>query len=235
MNIKEIVNNNWNLKINLMGGRIEELSFKNEIILGTFKRIDEKIGNTHICTPNFGDEGMEKFGLPFHGPFRNMEWKLIFESENRLEIEVIDLKLRVRQIFEINNYFIQKVIVENLGKKERIVNVAIHNYWDSKNGWRESKLNGEKIETLVLKNTYDSLNEKNLIEIAGKRLIDWQVFGCNYGQFWTAFIENDDKKEFDEKYFCMEPSLEKQGFLDNGKNNLGVGEKIEIGQKIKIS
>jgi len=42
MNNLEIKKNDWGLKINLDGGRIEELRYKDEIILGTYQRIDGK-------------------------------------------------------------------------------------------------------------------------------------------------------------------------------------------------
>lgn len=233
--VEKILNKNWKLIIDLDGGRIEELSFKDEVVLGTFERIDGKLGNTHICSPNFGSEGMKKFNLDFHGPFRKMKWELVNKNEENIEIEVIDLNLKVKQIFKIGDFFEQKVIIENLDDKERLVNIAIHNYWDSKNDWRGIKLNGKVVDDLIMKNTNSVLDKENLLEIAGKSLINWQVFGCKYGQFWTGFIDDDGNKKFDEKYVCIEPSLERQGFLDSEvKNNLEVGKKLEISQRIEV-
>ena len=57
MKLIEFKNKNWLLKIDLEGGRIYELSKEGEKILGTYERIDEKIGNTHVCIPNFAREG----------------------------------------------------------------------------------------------------------------------------------------------------------------------------------
>ena len=100
MNTIRLVSNDWELIFDLSGGRIVSLKNKDKFILGTFQRIDGKTGNTHVCTPNFAEEGMEKYNLPFHGPFRNSEWTLINNSETNLEINCVNDGLEVKQIFK---------------------------------------------------------------------------------------------------------------------------------------
>lgn len=229
-----IQNNNWKLTVDLNGGRIRELKYKDKIVLGTYKRIDGKLGNTHICCPNFGSEGMEKFGLPFHGPFRNLEWNLVSKNQNRIIIEVQDLGLKIKQFFEINNGFKQTIRVENLKNKARKINLAIHNYWGANNDWQGTKLNGEIIDEIIKSDSSKILAKKNILEMANKTKYKWKLSGFKYGQFWTSFKELEDKKIYDYKYFCVEPSLEIQGFLDKGKNNLSGLGFLECVQTIEL-
>lgn len=228
-----IQNNDWILIVDLNGGRIRELKYKNEVILGTFKRIDGKEANTHICCPNFGSEGMEKFSLPFHGPFRNLEWKLIKKNKNTIEIETADLNLNIKQFFKLTDSFEHKVVIKNLNNKDRLINMAIHNYWDTKNGWNETKLNGEIIDNLIKSDSSRLLLPENIIEIPNKFKYKWILNGFKYGQFWTSFINSNQDKEYDQNYVCIEPSLEKQGFLDEEKTNLFGFKSLEFGQMIK--
>jgi len=228
-----IQNGDWNLVVELNGGRIKELKYKNEVILGTFKRIDGKTGNTHICCPNFASEGMEKFGLPFHGPFRSLEWKLIDKNENKIEIEIENLDLEIRQIFEIGDVFKQTIKIKNLVNENRLINMAIHNYWDSRNGRKGTRLNDKIIDNLVESDSNQILSNINVLEIPGKQKYNWSLEGFKYGQFWTSFNEFDNGKTYDQNYVCVEPSLEKQGFLDEEKTNLSGLESLGFGQIIQ--
>ena len=234
MNNLKIEKNNWILKVSLDGGRIKDLKYKDEIILGTFERIDGKTANTHICAPNFGNEGIKKFSLPFHGPFRNERWNLISKTDDKMEIESIVNDLKVIQSFELSDSFSQKISVENLSQEAKIVNIAIHNYWDSINGWYGTRLNGMVIDNLIMSDVGEGIGRENIVEIPGKMSIKWSFDGFKNCQFWTGVKEENSRKKYDQKYVCLEPSLEKQGFLDNGENNLEAGEKLELGQRIGV-
>lgn len=229
-----IQNNDWILSIDLNGGRIRELKYKKEIVLGSFKRIDEKEGNTHICCPNFGGEGMEKFNLPFHGPFRNLEWKLINKNKDTIEIEVESLGLKIRQIFKLINGFEQTIKVFNLENKNKSINLAIHNYWAAEFGWQNCKLNQMMIDNLIKSDTDRDLLSINILEIPGKKKYRWSIEGFKYQRFWTAFKEIGNEKKYDQNYICIEPSLERQGFLDMEQINLLTKELLEVKQKIEI-
>ena len=228
-----IQNDDWALIIDLNGGRVRELKYKNEVVLGTYKRIDGKDGNTHVCCPNFGSEGMDKFNLPFHGPFRSLEWKLIDKKENIIEIEIENLDLRIKQIFCIGNDFKQIIKVQNLSSETRAINMAIHNYWDSRNGWKGTRLNGKIINDLVKSDSSQILSNINVLEIPGKQKYNWSLKGFKYGQFWTSFNEFNNGKTYDQNYVCIEPSLEKQGFLEEEKINLSGLESLEFEQIIQ--
>ena len=119
MGLMIINKNGWSVEIDLNGGRIKRLEKDRQKILGTYERIDGKIGNTHICVPNFAAEGVEKFGYVFHGPFRNALWRLVCQSENRIEISCEIDSLLVNQIFEIGDDFNHKVQVRNVGNEKR--------------------------------------------------------------------------------------------------------------------
>lgn len=229
-----IKNNNWFLEIDLIGGRIKELKYGDEVVLGTFERIDGKLANTHICCPNFGNEGMEELNLPFHGPFRNMIWKLISKDKGKIEIEAVDLGLKVRQFFDLQDGFQQRVVVQNLDKKEKTVNVAVHNYWETGNGWQGTKLNNKLIDELVKSDVSKKVEEENILEISKKSKYRWDLTGFKYGQFWTGVREKDGRKEYDTKYVCVEAALEEQGFLNKGIVNLGIDGKIEVIQRISV-
>ncbi len=91
------------------GGKISEMILDGVKVLGTYERMDGKIGATHICTPNFAGEGVEKYGLPFHGPARTLEWEIVKEDDKSLEMKVVlealgkyVSALEVRQIFALH-------------------------------------------------------------------------------------------------------------------------------------
>ena len=103
MNAVQLNFQDWELVIDLNGGRIVSLKNKGILILGSFERIDGKSGNTHVCIPNFANDGVEKYGFIFHGPFRNAVWISNRQTENLLEIECEIDGLNVHQIFSFDD------------------------------------------------------------------------------------------------------------------------------------
>ncbi len=199
----ELKSNQSRLLINLQGGKIEELVLDDVKILGTYDRIDGKTGSTHICVPNFASEGTKEYGLPFHGPARNLEWQVVNQSENSLEIKVIiealekyKSSLEVTQIFTLSPChlaefhevpinscfpigdsskakerltfrsdeggeipcFAHEVHVKNIGTVAVPVNIGIHNYFDTPNGWQNARLNNKNIKEEIEKNLSVSIN-----------------------------------------------------------------------------
>jgi len=232
MNIVKIENNKWLLEIDLDGGRIVNLVKDNQKILGTYDRIDGKIGNTHVCVPNFAAEGVEKFGFVFHGPFRDSQWKVENESEKGIEISCQIEDLLVKQIFEINEIFSHKVMVRNMGNERKRVHVAIHNYWDAEFGWQGIKLNRKDITAGFKNNPEIRLEKNNILEIPKKKSIIWQVENLKKAKLWTGVKEESDKRIFDEKYVCIEPEMEYEGFVETGGSWLEHGKEISLIQKI---
>lgn len=232
MNTIIIKNNWWILEIDLNGGRIVNLIKNKQKILGTYNRIDGKTGNTHVCVPNFASEGINKLGYIFHGPFRNIIWKVIKQDKNCLEIcEEID-SLLVSQVFEIRENFNQRIIVENRGGEKKRVNVAIHNYWDTEFGWKGIKLNRQDITNGFIDNPEIKIEKNNILEIPGKKVIHWKVENFKKAKLWTGVKEEGGKRIYDEKYACMEPIMEYEGFVETDESCLEPGDKISLIQKI---
>lgn len=234
MGIIVVSNNNWLLEVDLRGGRIVKLEKNKQKIFGTYERIDEKIGNTHLCVPNFASEGVEKLGFIFHGPFRNALWKLVDQNKEKIEISCEIEGLLVSQVFEIREKFNQTVRVKNLGNDKKRVHVAIHNYWDTEFGWGGIKLNGYDIIGGFIDNLEIKLEKNNILEIKGKKSINWQVENFKKAKLWTGVKDANGKRIFDEKYVCIEPVMEYEGFVETQRSWLECGGIIELRQGIDI-
>jgi galactose mutarotase-like enzyme len=235
MKIIQIKKNNWKLKIDLIGGRIVELRYGKRKILGTYKRIDGKTGNTHICVPNFGNEGGVEFGLPFHGGGRNKVW----ETEGRglrlqcllQHTEKYRTDLLVCQTFTFQkNSFIHEVVVEHLAGEPVPLNIGIHNYWDTPNGWDGILVNNENVTEQVKKNGIVSIKRKNVISLPHKTPILWETQGFLQAVLWASFKGD----EFDPKYVCIEPIRGGNGFWGSTKSIISPQKKVVVVQKISI-
>jgi galactose mutarotase-like enzyme len=226
----------WELNIDLNGGRIINLKKGDDLILGTYERIDGKSGNTHVCIPNFADHGVEEFGLPFHGPFRNGSWSLIDKKEDSVSVKCEIEQLSVVQLFIFDkNSLTHKITIENVGNNPKPVNAAIHNYWSSAIGWEGVVLNGNNLSKDIKESNFVSLEKINELFIPGKPLIRWSLERLNHAKLWTGFLEEGGNKIFDNNYFCLEPIMEKDNlFFGSPASMINSGSKIEIEQKIEI-
>lgn len=236
MNTIQLNNSGWELVIDLEGGRIVGLRNKEILILGSFERIDGKKGNTHVCIPNFNMDGVKEFGLPPHGPFRNELWKVSQQTENLLNIECEIGGINVHQVFSFEeDNFNQKIVIENKNEEGKPVNAAIHNYWSSDLGWESVTLDGTDL-TLGIKNSdFVDLKSINELNVSGRPLIKWQVFGFKYAKLWTGFLEEGENKIFDNNYFCLEPIMEKdENFFGSPESILPPKAKIELKQTIGV-
>ncbi len=237
MNTIQLDFKEWELIVDLEGGRINSLKNKGILILGSFERIDGKRGNTHVCVPNFADDGVKKYGLPFHGPFRNAPWVLVQRTENVLEIDCETGGLDVHQIFSFNNeFFSQRIVIENKSEEEKPINAAIHNYWSSELGWQGLTLNGFDLSLGVKQSDFINLRQLNDLNIPGKPLIKWQLVGFNYARLWTGFLEEGGNKIFDNNYVCIEPVIEKNGeFFGSEKSMLLPKNRMEFKQMFGVT
>ena len=236
MNTIQLNFGDWNLVVDLEGGRIVSLKSKEILILGSFERIDGKKGNTHVCIPNFANDGVEKYGLPFHGPFRNATWILTQQTENLIEIECEVDEINVHQIFSFNEeYFSQKIVIENKSEESKPVNAAVHNYWSSDLSWQGAMLNNVDLSLGIEQSIFIDLKPINELNIPGKPLIKWQVMGFKYAKLWTGFLEENESKIFDNNYFCVEPIMEKnEEFFGSPDSMLLPKTKIELRQMIGV-
>lgn len=219
---------NWNIEFDLKGGRVKKLKKNGKLVLGTFDRVDGKTGNTHICVPNFAEEGMES-GLPFHGPFRNVEWRGDLETGYVAR----EMGLEVTQEFELKSKFVQKVIVKNIGEVEQPVNVAIHNYLVAGNNWVGLKINGVDRTEEIIDSLFIEAKEHNVIEFMNGKKINLDLEGFNFFKLWTGFVEEEGQKVFDTEYVCIEPVRGKSGeYFGKEESMLKPGEVLEVSQTI---
>lgn len=239
MNTIKIENKNWKLEIDLNGGKIVNLEKDGQQILGTFERIDGKIANTHICVPNFDQEGMEEYGLLFHGPCRNAQWKLIKESENMIRIgfefegtEKYLSSLLIEQEFSLGDSFRHKIRVKNTGNNEVPVNIAIHNYWASKEGWLGLKINEVDISQIVKDDDYFDTKDENIVLFPDGRKFNLNLKGFNYVRLWTARKEEGSNTIYDQNCVGVEPSIGKGSYFGSEESMLKVGEIREVEQEL---
>lgn len=237
---KELSFGEWQLVVNLQGGRIEELSYKEMIILGTFQRIDGKKGNTHVSVPNFDLEGTKEYGLPPHGAARNMTWQIKVEDKTYLSIycavpatDLYKANLYVEQIFELTkDSYKQTVIVENTKGETVPINIGIHNYWATPKDWLGTKINGIDVAQKIKNEGQSKVRKSNTIVFSDGRRFRLKLNDFGDIRLWTAFNE---KKEFDHKFVCIEPikSLgihyfgSKQSMLKEGKA-IGASQEISL-------
>lgn len=224
--------------MDLKGGRIVKLSLDDNIILGTFTRIDGKQGNTHICAPNFNLEGTKEYGLPAHGQPRSSVWQVKTDDATYLSIYLnlqstglYKADLYIEQIFELTkDGFKQTVIVENTCGQTVPVNIGIHNYWATPGGWMGTRLNGIDIASEVHKNGQAKARKSNTIAFPDGRKFRLKTRDLSDIKLWTAYNDSD---EFDGDYVCIEPvkSLE-PGYFGTKQSLLKEGKAIGASQEI---
>ncbi len=202
-------NLNWELAVDLEGGRIEKLIHKHNLILGSFKRIDEKKGSSHLCIPNFAGEGETEFGLPFHGPARNESWFIRDEKKGLLTIlckipptDSYHAELYIEQKIElISESFKHTITVEHTEGEPVPVNVGVHNYWSTPTGWKGLKINGVDVTEKVIKNGWISVRKHNRITLPGSISYNLNLRGFNHMVLWSAHKNT----MHDTHYVCIEP------------------------------
>jgi galactose mutarotase-like enzyme len=224
----------WKLEIDLMGGRIKELRYGDKVVLGTYHRNDGKIANTHLCVPNFANEGVGKFQLPAHGPVRNGLWRVAKGNKNCFQISfefqnvgAYPGHIEVQQKYRLEgNNLLHEIEVKNLGAKSP-VNVGIHNYFEMPQGWKDLKINGENMNEKVKKSGYIALKPQNEIFVPGRGMMDWEIGGFQYSKLWVS--------EGDKNYVCIEPVRGREEFIENRESFLKSGETLKLYQKFGIS
>lgn len=238
---KTISANFWTLSLDLSGGRITELKYRGETVLGSFKRIDGKTGNTHLCLPNFGSEGQEKYGLPFHGFARTVEWETVgvgHPMPDRFAMRAFIPKtasypaeLEVSQEFMLMpNAFRQAITVKNILGEPVPVNIGIHNYWKTPQGWLGATLNGEDITQKVRDNGFSPLQPSNTIVFPGGTTWHLVTQGFADAVIWTGRKDGG----FDREYACIEPAaVYRPGYFGSDKSLLGERQSRTALQEIR--
>ncbi|MFA5136421.1 MAG: hypothetical protein WC489_03425 [Patescibacteria group bacterium] len=236
---KTISEGSWSLTVDLNGGRIKELCYDKKIILGSFSRIDGKTGTTHLCIPNFADEGTSVYDLPFHGLVRDVSWNVRDDKKNVLTIlcktsstDKYPAELYVEQKFElIKNSFRQTVVVENGGGASAPVNIGIHNYFNAVEGWEGIKINGIDITEKAKSNGFILLRHNNRLVFPGGISYKLRVKNFDHAVLWSA----RKSSLYDMSYLCIEPVKQyKEGFFGSKESFLAVGKTYSVMQEISV-
>lgn len=196
------------MKINPQGAKIEELVLGGEPIFYFGLRGDGKTGVTHPCTPNFGKDRTE-YGLIQHGPMRDSDCKVLIDELNhkKLSYDIVHEKyptgMNVTQDFlQENEQFILETIHTNNSGQELPVNFGEHCYFATPHGWDGVEVNGINITELVKTNGTIKLEDKNIIQIPGKKPFTLEQVGLDYAVVWCY---KNEKGESDQNYICIEP------------------------------
>ncbi len=199
------------LRVEHLGSKIA-LSLKGVSILDSFNRGDRKNGMTHPCTPVFGPDRKNLYGLKQHGNMRNelCEVKQIAESII-ISHTITDIGypegMIVKQIMSVEDGSFSFVMIHtNTGEIEAAVNAGQHCYFDAPKGYAGTTINGQDITSLIEDN-WDGfpidLEETNTIQIPGKPLIELKQNGFTKAMLWVG--KNPETKKIDGTYICIEP------------------------------
>jgi len=126
------------------------------------------------------------------------------------------------------------VRVKDTGNKKKRVHIAIHNYWDTECEWNEIKLNNNNISSGIINNSEIKLEKNNILKINNKKVIFWQVENLKKAKLWTGVKEDNGIKIFDQKYVCIEPEMEYEGFVETDKSWLEPKKELVVEQRIRV-
>ncbi|MBA3723995.1 MAG: hypothetical protein H0W89_03840 [Candidatus Levybacteria bacterium] len=194
-----------------LGSKIA-LSLKGVTILNSFLRGDGKEGMTHPCTPIFGPDRENLYGLKQHGNMRNelCDVKQVADSvivSHKITDTGYPEGMIVKQIMSVEDGSFSFVMIHtNTGGAEAAVNAGEHCYFDAPEGYAGTTMNGQDITSLIEDN-WDGfpidLEETNTIQIPGKPLIELKQNGFNKAMLWVG--KNPETKKIDATYICIEP------------------------------
>lgn len=224
--------------VDLQGGRILELSKREKKILGTYTRLDGKVGSTHICAPSFDKEGQgSQWNLPFHGYARTLDWTVEKQTENSVTISTYttptptyNAQLKLSQTFTMDLVFSHSVEIANIKGDAVPVNVGLHYYWDTPNGWENVRVNHESQMTNIKENGYCDLQEVNNVEFP-HATYTLTSHGFQSAALWTSFsIDTDGVRHYSQDFCCIEPIIKWPGYFGEDVSFLTEGQQkiVEI-------
>lgn len=229
----------WSLTLDLKGGRVVQLEFKKQRILGTYTRLDGKSGTTHICAPAFDREGMDRYGLPFHGYARTLDWTVSYTSPKRIEISTstpasteYNAALKITQRFTLDDTFTHLVSVTNQGGSAVPVNIGIHYYWDTPQGWANTTLNSKSQESAIMTNGSAELTHTNTI-VFPHVTYQFESRGFRSAALWTSFAaDTTGHKTYNQDFCCIEPIIGWPGYFGSPNSflepNTSISASIEL-------
>lgn len=182
------------------------------IVLGSYTRGDGKQGVTHPCTPIFGPDRNNLYGLKQHGSMRNEECLVNQVDDHYIVSHIITdpgypSGVKVEQVMSVKDgMFTFEMTHTNTGVQPAPVNSGEHCYFDAPQGFVGTVVNGKDITDLI-KNNYDGfaidLQAQNSIQIPGKPEYILEQQGFKKAVVWVG--KNPDTQEIDKNYICIEP------------------------------
>ena len=220
------------LYVSTSGAKIT-LTLQGIPVLGSFERGDGKTGVTHPCTPIFGPDKKNRFGLKQHGNMRNenVDVKSIADSiivSHTITDHGYPKGLSVKQIMSVEEGMFTLVMIHtNNGKEHAVVNAGEHCYFDAPNGYSGTKVNGRDITRLIEENADGiaiELLDANTIQIPGKPEIILEQNGFHNAMLWVG--KAPGSKAIDAAYICIEPVEDdpNSNFFGSKKSKIPAGQ-----------
>lgn len=199
------------LRVFSAGGKIQ-VQLRGVVVLGSFERGDGKKGITHPCTPIFGSDKNNLYGLNQHGNMRNEHISVNQVGDNIITSHTITDEgypegIVVKQMMGIEDGMFSLVMIHtNIGTAKAALNTGEHCYFEAPQGYKGTKVNDVDVTSLIEEN-WDGkaieLKEANLIQIPGKPAITLAQNGFNKAMIWVG--KNPKSKVIDGTYVCIEP------------------------------
>lgn len=215
------------------GGKIE-LWLGGTLVLGSFPRGDGKQGTTHPCTPIFGPDRNNLYGLKQHGMMRNDAVSVKEENGEivvsyAIKDEGYPAGMNVEQRMSLRDKKFHFAMTHtNTGEKEAAVNAGEHCYFDAPQGFKGTTINGKDISALIEQNVDGvavPLVQANTIQIPGKPAIDLMQIDLMNAMVWVG--KHPETKAIDQTYICIEPVEEdpNSDFFGSPESMLKPGER----------
>lgn len=199
------------LRVFSTGAKIR-LDLRGICVLGTFARGDGKQGMTHPCTPIFGPDRNNLYGLKQHGNARNEVCNVNRIADNIIVSHTITDAgypegIMVKQVMGIEDGMFSLVMIHtNTGQTKAAVNTGEHCYFDAPQGYKGTTINGVDLTSLIEEH-WDGkaieLKKTNTIQIPGKPTLELTQNGFNKAMIWVG--KNPETKAIDQTYVCIEP------------------------------
>lgn len=198
------------LTVNPLGARIG-VNLGNTRILTSVTRGDGKLGETHPCSPIFGPDKNNLYGLSQHGNMRN---ELCEITEAGSDTVVVSHKItdspgrypqgvRIEQQLNVRNgTFMLHMTHTNDGETEAPVNGGEHCYFAAPQGYRGTLINGKDITSLIEADTAIPLEANNIIKIPGLPELILTQEGFRFAMLWVG---RNTQGKTDGDYVCIEP------------------------------
>lgn len=231
---------NWDLVVDLVGGRIISLSHTKKRVVGSYHRMDGKMGTTHLCIPSFDKEGQEKYNLPFHGLVRNKEWMCKNKTERSLTLSCeispslsYPARLSVEQEFRLDGDFIHTIRITHLEGEGVPLNIGCHYYWDTPEGWHETQINGINMKEIIKTNGYIGLKRTNTITFP-HAVYELTSSEFQSAMLWTSFKVNEKgNRIYNEDFCCIEPIIKWPHYFGSEPSIIRPGKSVSASIHIK--